>query len=173
MSSDGAMVESPLMLTAGTTVELLRGSLVGRGMVIWSSSNRCGLRFTSEVSVKDWLAAPNKVQQQRVDEIVALVKAGATDLERGDGAVSAARSLEQLVDDLGAVVRLIQDLEDDLVSCEGTLERHGMKLQHLDIAMQMVRAIAGELASGESNGPVRDAKLADLRLACAQALGTG
>lgn len=171
MSPYGAMVETPLMPRAGSTVELIRGALVARGTVIWSTAARCGLRFSSEVSVKDWLAAPTKVQQQRVDEFVALVKAGATDLGRDDIAPHQARSHDQLVDDLGAVVRLMQDLEDDLASCDETLARHATKLQNLDIAMQMLRAVAGELSTGANDGPSSMARLKDLRVACEQALG--
>ncbi len=177
MSPNGAMVETPLMPVRGANVELMRGPLVARGTVIWSSTTRCGLRFSSEVSVKDWLAAPTAVHQQRVDEMVALVKAGANSQPASvaayqDAAVEA-RSHEQLVDDLGAVVRLMQDLEDDLASSIETLERHGMKLQNLDIAMQMLRAVSSEITPESSKEPVSLAKLADLRVACAKALGAG
>lgn len=172
MSPTGAMVESSVTPSPGTTVDLMRGSLLARGTVVWSSANRCGVRFSSEVSVKDWLAAPTKVQQQRVDEIVALVKAGGADLGREDGGARDPRTHEQLVDDVGAVVSLMQDLEDDLAASDETLERHGMKLQNLDIAMQMLRAVAGELTPNSGDGTVSIAKLKDLRVACAQALGT-
>jgi hypothetical protein len=64
----------------------------------------------------------------------------------------------------------MQDLEADLVSSEETVARHSMKLQNLDIVMQMVRAVAGELTSSGSEGPTSMASLADLRMACAQAL---
>jgi hypothetical protein len=154
----------------------MRGSLVARGTVIWSLGNRCGLRFSSEVSVPEWLAAPTAVHQQRVDEMVALVKAGGMPGKSSpasyQGVTHEARSQEQLVDDLGAVIRLMQDLEDDLATSGETLERHAMKLQNLDIAMQMLRAVAAELAPQGSTEQVSLAKLADLRVACARALGT-
>ena len=140
---------------------------------MWSSPDRCGLRFTSEVLVKDWLAVPTKVQQKRVDEFIALVKAGATDLGLATDAPHEARSHEQIIDDLAAVVRLMQDLEDDLAASEETLERHGMKLQNLDIAMQMMRAVASELTSSGDSGTGSIARLRDLRVACEQALSTG
>ena len=171
MSPNGAMIESPVTPPAGSKVDLMRGSLVARGTVVWSSANRCGLRFVSEVSVKDWLAAPTKVHQQRVDEIVALVKAGGRDLTPEPSVSRGVRCPEQLIDDLSAVVRLMQDLEDELASSNETLERHGLKLQNLDIAMQMVRAVANELASGNGQEPLNIARLEDLRVACAQALG--
>ena len=174
MSPNGAMVDTPLAPTRGTSVDLMRGPLIARGIVIWSSGNRVGLRFSSEISVKEWLAAPTAIHQQRVDEIVALVKAGG--LPQGDPfpAESAAsrepRPHVQLVDDLAATMRLLSDLEDDLASCDETLARHGMKLQNLDIAMQMLRAVAAELMPS-SNQRVSLANLEDLRVTCAKALG--
>jgi hypothetical protein len=169
MSPNGAMIETPLSPTEGTSVDLMRGRLVARGTVIWSSGKRCGLRFSSEVLVKEWLAAPTAVHQQRVDEMVALVKAGGVP-DAPSLAVHQARSNEQLVDDLRAVIRLMQDLEDDLASTDETLARHGVKLQSLDIAMQMLRAVSAELTPG-SGEQVSLAKLEDLRVTCAKALG--
>lgn len=176
MSPKGAMVESPLRPPPGTEVHLIRGVLLAKATIIWSSNNRCGLRFSSEVSVKEWLAAPTKAEQQRVDEIVALVKAGAIHPAVADscdiGASTESRSEEQLVGDLGIVISLIQDLEEDLSSSTETLARHGLKLQNLDIAMQMIQAIAQELTSDHRDQAISLAKLEDLRIASAQALPT-
>lgn len=173
MSSSGAMIELAAAPSPGKTVELMRGTLIARGSVVWSSPSRCGIRFSSEVLVEDWLAAPTKVQQRRVDEIVSLVKAGGADPVPIDGGPTEARTTEELVDDIGAVIRLMQDLEDDLAASAKTLERHGMKLQHLDIAMQMLRAVACELTPDGGDEQCSLAKLKDLRVACAQALSTG
>ena len=92
--------------------------------------------------------------------------------EVGTGGAGANRSHEQLVDDLSAVILLMQSLEDELVTCQETLIRHGTKLQNLDIAMQMVRAIAHVLQSDLGSQSQTLARLEDLRFACAQALGT-
>jgi len=173
MSSTGAMIESPVTLARGTNVNLVRGALKCQATVIWSCLGRCGLRFTSDVHIKDWLAAPTKAQQSRVDEIVILVKAGVTNLGLGPDAPREVRCHEQLVDDLAAAVTLMQDLEDDLASSDATLQRHAIKLQNLDIAMQMMRAIAGELMPSGARRSGGIARLSDLRVACAQALSTG
>lgn len=177
MSPNGALVESGLTAPPGSRVQLIRGMLQAHGTVMWASNNRCGLRFSSEILVKDWLAAPAKAEQQRVDEIVSLIKAGAILPKVADSgglnASHARRSEEQLADDLEAVVSLMQDLEDDLASSPETLARHGMKLQNLDIAMQMVRAIAQQMTCSGSGQSPSVASLDDLRIVCAQALGTG
>jgi hypothetical protein len=163
------MIETPVAPPLGTLVDLKRGSLVARGTVAWSSANRCGLRFLSEVSIQDWLAAPEKVEQHRVDDIVALIKAGGAVPSAEDRTAGLPRTNGQLTADLGEVVKLLQDLEDDLCSSDPTLKLHGVKLQHLDIAMQMLRAVATELTPNE-HGTTGNAKLRDLRVACAQAL---
>lgn len=174
MSSNGAMVDTPLRPSPGSEVQLVRGSLLAKGTVVWRTESRCGLRFDSELSVKNWLAVPAASEQQRVDRIVALAKAGEMlpRLLNDDGlyAIYALRSKEQLVDDLGAVVRLMQDLENDLACSEETLGRHGEKLQNLDIAMQMVRAIAHELTAPKFGEPAKIASLENLRVACGKPL---
>ena len=177
MSLNGAMLDSPLELAPGTKVELIRGSLIAKGNVIWCSENRCGLRFGSKVTIKDWLTAPTKVEQERVNAIVSLVKAG--------GIQSALPNLEQagtllprntdaeLVEGLSDIIKLMQALEDDLASSEQTLARHGPKLQNLDIAIQMTRVILHELDMHDSHRDRQNlATLEDLRIVCAQALRT-
>lgn len=176
MSANGAMIESTLSPAPGTVVQLIRGALRSQGTVMWSSDNRSGLHFPSAVSVKEWLTAPAKVEQQRVDEIVSLIKTGAILPLLGnvdDAQASPSRpSEEQLVNDLGAVIRLMQDLEDALTACDETLERHATKLQNLDIAIQTIRAIGQQLTANPSSEPLSGASLESLRVVCAHALGT-
>ena len=151
MSSSGAMIETPLCPIPGSEVHLVRGALLVQGTVVWRSGKCCGLRFHSECSVTDWLAARAASEQQRVDQVVALVKAGKILPRLADSAVldvlHPPRSQEQLADDLGLVITLMHNLEDDLASSDETLARHGMKMQNLDIAMQMLRAVSAELTA--------------------------
>jgi hypothetical protein len=174
MSPNGAMLETSLVPPPGTNVHLIRGTLIAQGTIIWSSSHRCGLRFSCRVAVKEWLAAPTTPEQHRVDEIVSLVRAGEVSTASGVGNCdepSSPRTDEQLVDDLRDVGRLMQDLEDDLASSKDTLARHEAKLQNLDIAMQMIRAIGQELTPAHQGKPTCIADLENLRIVCAQALG--
>lgn len=171
MSATGAMLESVIVPKPDTEIHLVRGALAVRGTVVWSSSKRCGLRFSSEVSVKEWLASTSdKPQQQRLDDIVALVKAGGSDPAFLNNVEHEDRSNEQLADDLQAIVRLMQDLEVDLAASVETVERHAIKLQNLDIAMQMMRAISSELTRGVDSCLGNFARLKDLRVTCAHAL---
>jgi hypothetical protein len=170
MSPNGALIETSVTPIAGSKIDLIRGSLIARGTVMWASTGRCGIRFTSEISVKDWLAPPNKAEQQRVDDMVAVVKSGGASPRDDRGEPSGPRSQEQLVDDLHSVLRLMHDLEDDLVHSHETLKRHAIKLQNLDIAMQMLRAVSAELMPNGDKGPTNLARLETLRIACTKAL---
>lgn len=55
MSALGALIDSPVVPEPNSKVELIRGSYVAQGRVVWSEAKRCGIRFTSELSVNDWL----------------------------------------------------------------------------------------------------------------------
>jgi len=180
MSLTGALVESPVIPPAGARVHLIRGSYSAEGRVVWTDKNRCGLHLATQVNVRDWLAPPTNGEQQRVDQIVALVKAGAVPLptgslnarpERPD--LPASLSTDQLTHDLGLVSQLIEDLGDDLASEPDTLMNHATKLQNLDIAMQMLGAICSELSASDSGDGSRMARIEDLRTSCDQALGKG
>lgn len=178
MSITGALVESPVVPTTGTSVLIVRGSYSARGRVIWADKNRCGLHLSEAVNVREWLAPPSNTEQQRVDQIVALVKAGAVPLPTGTftgrtdrPALPASLSTDQLTCDLSLISRLIEDLGDDLASEPATLMRHATKLQNLDIAMQMLTAICNEIGASDQGDGTRMARLEDLRTSCGQALG--
>lgn len=176
MSPSGAMVETTVDASPGTNVKLVRGRLVAEGSIVWTSGNRHGVKFDVEVSVQEWLAGPAKAEQNRIDDIVSLIKAGRV-VPQVDGAeppISAEgrQSNEQSAIDLEAVVNLIQDLEEDLASSPETLMRHQVKLQNLDIAMQMLRAVAEQLSPGQGDRPSIGADLDNLRVVCGRAMGS-
>jgi hypothetical protein len=174
MSPSGALVEGPLATSIGSTVQLIRGSLQVRATVAWSSDQRCGLRFASEVVVAAWLKASGPAHQGRVDELVTQIRGGAVAPVAQPACLRITppdlRSPTQLVGDLQLVHRLLERLEDELTSDSTTLARHGLDLQKLDIGMQMLRAIAADLSSSGS-GRGEDNRRDNLRAVCGQALG--
>ncbi len=154
-------------------MHLVRGDLLVEGTVVWSSQTRCGIAFTSQVAVSQWLAPPSNAAQQRVDQMVGLVKASPSPASVADldgKRQLPPRSQHQLVEDLNAVSRLIQDVEEDLASSPDTVMRHAQKLQNLDIAMQMLAAVGRELKPNSRDQSRSLARLEDLRVACEQAL---
>ena len=174
MSATGALVESPVVPAPGTRVLLVRGSFSADGSVVWADRNRCGLHLTTAIDVRSWLAPPANVEQQRVDQVVAIVKAGAVPLpvKRATGSHGSSQLLssEQLTQDLALVSKLIEDLGDDLASDPATLMRHAAKLQNIDIAMQMLAALCTEMRAEEPGSGAHVPRLEDLRTSCGQAL---
>ncbi len=171
LSSVGALVEGAVMPAAGSAVSLARGCLATSAEVVWSADNRCGLRFLSLVSVRDWMAPPANTEQARVDNTVRLLRAGAIPLAVC-GESSAIPRREQLGRDLRSVVRLVEAIGDDLAGNPATVSSHADELQKLDIALQMIASVANILAGDAEAEPVA-ARLANLRLSCREALEGG
>jgi len=177
MSLTGALVQSPVVPPAGARVHLIRGSFSAEGRVVWADKNRCGLHMMTPVNVRDWLSPPTNSEQQRVDQIVALVKAGAVPIPAGPlgrpdrPELPPSLTNDQLTHDLGLAPQLTEDLGDNLAEEPDTLMRHATKLQNLDIAMQMLAAICSELSADDGSNGARMARIEDLRTSCDKALG--
>lgn len=177
ISATGALLEGVAVPSPGTLVQLVRGGLIVHGLVIWTSDGRCGLKFSGSIDVQNWRAGLAHAEQQRVDEVVKLVKAGAVPLpvpplghlpQRNDPEESAAR----LSDDLRIVSALLDKLGEELASDMEIVTGHGPALQNLDIAMQVISAVATMMDSdGELD--LEMIKLAALRRSADQALQRG
>lgn len=173
MSADGALVEAAVVPEGGALVQLVRGSLIVHGLVAWSVEGRCGVKFSGTVDVQQWRAAPNNDEQQRVDDVVKLVKAGAVPLpvrEHGDPRWSENSFApgEGIADDLRRVTELLDQLGDVLAGDPDVVIHHAIALQNLDISMQMIAAVDAILAGASESGD--DSKLAGLRRSADQAL---
>jgi len=168
LSTSGAQIESTLLPEVGSEVTLARGRLSMRGRITWCADRRCGLQFTSPISVPDWMDNPLNRQQQRVDQVVALVKAGAVPLEMSTqrNAVTPALTAE----DLSRVSRLLEILGDSLASDPSIVVKHGIQLQNLDIALQTLAALAESIGSDGAECEASLNRLAELRTSCAEAL---
>jgi len=226
ISPAGAMVESSLLPSEGDSVHLVRGELCAEGKIIWRSVDCCGVEFSSHIDPSKWLAPAAHAGQARVDEILAILKAGAEppraseaeasrensnsySLEDDLGLLRALlknlndelsgssetldrhssklahldqamqllsdpklvrRSPYQLVDELGGVLQLLVELEDELAHTKDTVARHGYKLQHLDLAMQMLTELGSELITGSEDSLSASPRLQNLRGVCENAL---
>lgn len=175
LSTTGALVEAGTVPGNGALVQLVRGSLIVHGLVIWSLDGRCGLKFSGCIDVPRWRACPANVEQQRVDEVVRLVKAGAVPLPvptlgHANGPADSADPDADLSGDLKTVSELLEQLGDVLASDADVAARHGSALQHLDIAMQVIAAVDAML-TGRFATDTDAARLAGLRRSADQALG--
>jgi hypothetical protein len=173
MSVTGALVEGGALPEHGAKVQLVRGSLEVAARVAWCSHGRCGLRFSSLVCVRHWLAPQANAAQQRVDETVRVLKLGAVPMPQRPPARPELSPHEpqsvQFGELLRSIMRLIEDLCDDLSSDTEVLIRHGDKLQNIDIAMQTIALAADALGGGVAETVVAP-RLGNLQASCTAAL---
>lgn len=168
MSSTGALVEGAILPEAGSSVRLIRGSMTVAGQVAWSGEGRCGLRFSSLVSIREWLAPPSNREQKRVDDAVRLVKAGAIPLHLGAEAHDATLPHE-LGADLRSVWRLLETHCGVILGDPEAVARYGEGLQDLDIVLQTIAAVADMLV-GDADERSAASRLQNLRVSSRQAL---
>jgi len=168
ISSTGALLESRTMLTAGVLVQLVRGSLIVHGLVAWAEDGRYGLKFSGSVDVQQWRATPMNAEQQRVDDVVRLVKAGAVPLPIEAPSSDRPDAIE-LSTDLQRASGLIGKLADRLAKDSVVVALYATELQNLDIAIQVIAAVEGML-SGKTDLGTGAAKFASLRKSVNQAL---
>jgi len=176
MSASGALVEGVVLPGVGALVQLIRGALIVHALVAWTAEARCGLKFSGVVDVQQWRAVPTNTEQQRVDEVVRLVKAGVVPLPVPPLAhVGGHKNSEpgpELSGDLRRASELLDDLGAALATDSDVVMRHGAALQNLDIAMQVIAAVETIIAGGSD--PNNDGlKLLALRTSADQALQRG
>ena len=172
MSASGALIECGTVPHSGSLVQLVRGELIAHGLVTWSAEGQCGIRFSGTVNVQQWRATPTNSEQQRVDDVVRLVKAGAIPLplpplSEAVSAGSTPEAGEHLAGDLRRVAQLIEQMGSELAGDSSVVDRHARPLQSLDIAAQVLAAVEAILA-GERD--VDATKLAGLRRSADEAL---
>ena len=168
LSATGAQIETSLLADIGTAITLTRGHLTMPGHVTWCTERRCGLHFSAPISVQDWMANPVNREQQRVDHVVALVKAGAVPL--AEPAHRVAGAVCGVAEDLMRVSHLLERLGDALVGDPAIVAQHGTALQNLDIAMQTLTVLAETMQKGPPADAKSIARLDELRSSCAEAL---
>ena len=171
LSASGAQVEGVQLLETGTEIMLSRGQLSVRGHVAWCNERRCGLEFASKITVQSWMANPTNRHQERVDQIVNAVKAGvAPAVSATPGATASSIGVGQ---DLERAAELLGNFGDTLAGDSAIVARHGAALQHLEIVIQTLTALAEAPQSGSPADAARLNRLNRLRASCAEALRSG
>jgi hypothetical protein len=170
ISATGALLDSAAIFAAGTLVQLVRGSLIVHGLIAWAQNGRYGLKFSGSIDVHQWRMAPANAEQQRIDDVVRLVKAGAVPLPVNLPPSDPPADVESLWEDLQRASDLLAKLGDRLGRDGIVVAQYPTELQNLDIAMQVIAAV-GAILSGESDLATGAAKFVNLRKSADQALG--
>ena len=165
----GALLESRTAFARGSLVQLVRGSLIVHALVAWAEEDRLGLKFSGMVDVQQWRMTPNNAEQQRIDDIVRLVKAGAVPLPIPAPSCDDAADAEAPAADLQRAFQLLERMGDRLANDAIIVALYSAELQNLDIAMQVIDAV-GSLLSSNSDLATDATKFASLRRSADQAL---
>jgi hypothetical protein len=171
LSATGAMLDGSLAPEAGSDVVLSRGSLEAPAEVVWCAQGRMGLRFSGEIAVDKWLASRGQTGQVQVDRIVSDFKSGrpSSGLIASPSVTTESISNIKVADSLKLVATMLSELEDELSSSQEILSAHGEKLQSLDLANQMLQALAEVVVNANKSCAH---KVNSLRVACRKATRT-
>jgi len=74
ISQQGALVDGSPLPPEGSMVQLKRGSLSTIGEIAWRTEAQCGIRFAVPVDVPSWVRRVGQPGQERVDQLVHLVR---------------------------------------------------------------------------------------------------
>lgn len=142
MSPHGALVEGGTLPPLGSPVQLCRGSLAVSGKIIRVDGGKAGLRFSSPMSVAEWLPGGSRgAGQQMADELVHRARLGATVAIHP---TVAAETLPSFASE--KLLRLRAELEkasEDLAADIETAARHAAPLQAIDAVAQALARLAG------------------------------
>ncbi|MHA6332980.1 PilZ domain-containing protein [Qipengyuania sp. CAU 1752] len=137
-SSSGTRIEGELIPPEGAFVELRRGMLAAKGMIVWRDVDAAGIDFDTPADVFDWMPGGG-APQARVDQLVDALRQGC------DEEMVEAWDRQDPVTEYANLAHLAESLDElaNLLSTEPAwVEKHGDKLQILDLAAQRFRKIA-------------------------------
>ena len=175
LSETGAMIDGAALPVVGSRVVLHRAELSAAATVVWREGGRCGLRFEQvAASVDEWVAGKREAQgyalpagQARVDAIQRAVRSGAALPHEPAAATGAGLSATQLeariAEEIGAVQRLIDGLDEELAEDPVVLQRHMEAIQALDRASQILTHLAAVLGAEDRLAAARAVTMQELR----------
>lgn len=133
LSETGALVETSVLPSAGTTVRLCRGSLTVTGTVVWADQGKLGLRFDSTIDVFDWLPRASRSHQAHIDQIIHDYRASSP--SDGGGAVP---HVSDSLNSPETLASLLKSVVDSLACDPRVVAEHAWSLQQLDLAVDQL-----------------------------------
>ena len=140
LSSTGALAEGPVLPSEGARIRLCRGELEVLGEIVWSKDGSAGIRFEAAVTVADWLPRGRAIAaQQRIDEVVHQARTHSTVAPAP--APPSVPITNVTVMDLLRLKQATESLAEALADDPHVVERHGSRLQVLDLIAQSLRKL--------------------------------
>jgi len=140
MSAKGALIEAAVLPKPAVMIVLKRGSLEVSGRIAWAASGQAGLSFVTSVNIADWMARRANAHQDRVDEIVASLKADELGFEPPAAAPDRPNRSVEFETELALLRADLTKLGDALTSDIILVATHP-EIQLIDIALQRVGRI--------------------------------
>lgn len=169
LSTTGARIEGSRLPEVGATMQITRGSLQENGTVIWRNPKGCGVRFDKPVVLNDWMPGLVARDQNVVDEMVAAVRSGDSDVLPFPSSLAPppvplnGMLPQRLAEELAYVGRLLESLGDDLCNEPLVVMRHAEKLQNLDISAQILGHVATVLVADQPEKSIESIGMTALR----------
>lgn len=138
ISTRGALIEGSGLPSAGSQIGLMRGPLSIAGHLAWEGNRAAGLNFDSEIVVADWVRGSGHGGQQRVDQVVAALRASSK--------IPAAPPEESQSASLAAISAALERICERLASHPGMSIELGEELVEIDTIAQILRKFAAERA---------------------------
>ena len=173
VSETGCLIEGPHLPARGARLWLTRADLKLSATVAWVKAGKAGIHFDDRLSLTVWSGGkPKSIEpiavrdQRRVDAVQEAIRAG-----RSTSAYeicSAASALEgqlnaRIADELNYVVRLIENMGDQLAGDPLVLHKHARSLQNIDLANQILSHLAELVTAEDPVARVSEIGMTDLR----------
>lgn len=162
LSATGARVELTQPPPVGTEVELWRATTTAPGSIVWAEAGACGIQFKEPIQLERWIPSSG---QQRVDEALDSLRSG-REPERPEmpaGRLPDDQLMARVAAEVDYVARMLETLGDGLGDDPLIAARHGLKLQDLDIAKQILGHLSVILVSPDREGAIARIGMAELR----------
>ena len=154
LSETGALIEGAQIPAPSMEVRLSRGALNVTATVAWHLDGRAGLEFKSRISVAHWLPGGEALFKQ--ERIAAAFHDAQERKDATAGLTTLPRSIVT-IEQIQAVVTQLKALGNALADDADVLVRHGVQIQVIDLATQLLERLAndGDLPARALDEPLR------------------
>lgn len=132
MSPQGALLEGSNLPVEGTPFELIRGRVYAAGEVAWSLQEYRGVRFKSEIDVREWSKRVEHQAQEQFDLVI-------SQLRRGSPAECSAAPMPE---NLKSIAADLEKICETLATLPAPTPQHHDELLRLACVVQRLRALA-------------------------------
>ena len=134
LSPHGALLDSLKLPSLGRIV-LRRGHLTVAGEVAWVGNGQCGVRFSQPIDVAEWVKRVAHSGQQRVDSIVAALKAGTLPYASSEPELPDLHDIAQQLEEVNARLSMLPDMTTELAEQLVRLEALAKAIQQCAAAL--------------------------------------